>query len=220
MSSIANVYLMEISDDLMWKDICHLNKYVSSHRQHRLKKFRNDRDKISSLMTGLMTRIIINRNTGISKESLNFHINKFGKPQLTNIKGYEFSISHTYGISVFADYNTSIGIDVETLSQNIKEYDSIAKNNFTENEVIYINSSANPQREFIKIWTAKEAYVKMLGTGLTTPLSSFDVINGVNGCSIITIEHKSAAISVCCSNSCKSINIIPVTVKEIIECYN
>ena len=105
-------------------------------------------------------------------------------------------------------------------SNNIKEYKSIYENNFTINEIMHINQSLNPFKEFIKIWTFKEAYVKMIGTGLSTPLSSFDVIKKSSDFKILTTEYKRAVISVCCDCSCSNITIIPVTLEEIVRFYN
>ena len=219
MKDTINIYYLEIDENLTWDNISCMTKYISVKRRKHIEKLRYERDKISSLMTGLMARNIISRNTGIKKELLSFKANRFGKPYLNNITDYEFSVSHTHKKIIFADCNTRIGIDIEDLYQNVKEFENISKNNFTENEVMYILSSDNPNKEFIKVWTAKEAYVKMLGTGLATPLSSFDVIKGVNGCSIITVEHDCMAISVCCSDIYKSLKINPVTTNEIKEKY-
>ena len=53
---------------------------------------------------------------------------------VTALKKYEFSISHSDRQSVFTDYKSSVGIDIEMFSNNIKEYKSIYENNFTINE--------------------------------------------------------------------------------------
>ena len=176
MSDTINVYLLETVENLKWNHICSMQKYVSVQRQKRINAYRFERDRISSLVTALM-----------AEYSLNFQTNKFGKPYLTNLKKYEFSISHSDRQSVFTDYKSSVGIDIEMLSNNIKEYKSIYENNFTINEIMHINQSLNPFKEFIKIWTFKEAYVKMIGTGLSTPLSSFDVIKKSSDFKILTL---------------------------------
>ena len=103
MSDTINVYLLETVENLKWNHICSMQKYVSVQRQKRINAYRFERDKISSLVTALMTRMIISKHTGLAEYSLNFQTNKFGKPYLTNLKKYEFSISHSDRQSVFTD---------------------------------------------------------------------------------------------------------------------
>ena len=131
-------------------------------------------------------------------------------------KGYNdtFDDDSRFGIKVVNELSKTQFLD------NIKEYKSIYENNFTINEIMHINQSLNPFKEFIKIWTFKEAYVKMIGTGLSTPLSSFDVIKKSSDFKILTTEYKRAVISVCCDCSCSNITIIPVTLEEIVRFYN
>lgn len=93
MSDTINVYLLETNENLKWNHICSMQKYVSMQKQKRINKYRFERDRISSLVTSLMTRMIISKNTGLAEYSLNFQTNQLGKPYLTNLMGYEFSMT-------------------------------------------------------------------------------------------------------------------------------
>lgn len=90
MSDTINVYLLETVENLKWNHICSMQKYVSVQRQKRINAYRFERDRISSLVTALMTRMIISKHTGLAEYSLNFQTNKFGKPYLTNLKNMSF----------------------------------------------------------------------------------------------------------------------------------
>ena len=59
MSDTINVYLLETVENLKWNHICSMQKYVSVQRQKRINAYRFERDRISSLVTALMTRMII-----------------------------------------------------------------------------------------------------------------------------------------------------------------
>lgn len=53
----------------------------------------------------------------------------------------------------------------------------IAKNFFSENEYVSILKSDNRNELFFDIWTRKEAFLKMLGVGLSADLSCFDTLS-------------------------------------------
>ncbi|MGN0797645.1 MAG: 4'-phosphopantetheinyl transferase family protein [Christensenellales bacterium] len=76
----------------------------------------------------------------VGKE-LVWNYDKQGKPIGDNCN---LSISHTSGVYVLAVSDRELGVDVESQSRHI-----------------------SPKLGNIKLWTQKEAYGKMLGTGLT-----------------------------------------------------
>ena len=90
-----------------------------------------------------------------------FLYNEYGAPYLEN--GPYFSISHCkQGIAV-AVSETPIGIDIEA----IRPFnEGLMRKTMNSEEQTYILSSLNPEIEFIRLWTQKEAYVKMQGTGI------------------------------------------------------
>ena len=47
----------------------------------------------------------------------------------------------------------------------------VAKRVFSPEELSQVESSPDPSAEFTKIWTKKEAYLKMLGVGLSDSLN-------------------------------------------------
>ena len=94
-----------------------------------------------------------------------FLYNEHGAPYLPD--GPCFSISHCkQGIAV-AVSDLPIGIDIEGL-RTVDE--ALVRKTMNLEEQSQIAMSQNPEVEFIRLWTRKEAYVKMLGTGIISDM--------------------------------------------------
>ena len=92
--------------------------------------------------------------------------NEHGKPFIEG--GPHFSISHCKaGIAVAVD-EKPIGIDIEAIRHADEE---LIKRTMNEAERELVNdgmSALERDRAFIRLWTQKEAVVKMQGTGITS----------------------------------------------------
>jgi 4'-phosphopantetheinyl transferase len=94
-----------------------------------------------------------------------FLYNEHGAPYLE--KGPYFSISHCkQGIAV-ALSNYPIGIDIEGIR---RWNEGLVRKTMNNEEQKLILSQAQPEWEFIRLWTHKEAYVKMQGTGIISDM--------------------------------------------------
>ena len=94
-----------------------------------------------------------------------FLYNEHGAPSLPD--GPYFSISHSkLGIAV-AISDEPIGIDIEAI-RPLNE--GLVQKTMNPQEQAQIAAAANPAQEFIRLWTRKEAYVKMLGTGIISDM--------------------------------------------------
>ncbi len=152
-------------------------KYLSflpDERLEKISRFRFDKDKILSLFSGLLICTEASKQAGIKSNEIQFEYNEHEKPSIKNFPEFQFSVSHSGNCVAFVSDTSPIGIDTEIISDARIE---IAKRFFSENEYKYILESESQNNAFYEIWTKKEAYVKFLGTGLSTPLSSFDVTN-------------------------------------------
>lgn len=120
-------------------------------------------------------------------------INEFGRPHIPG--GPEFSISHS-GRTVACALSDScaVGVDVEEISH---PRPGVADRFFTPAEHSYAANGI--YRSFYEIWTRKESFIKMLGTGFATPLPSFDTVTGygTNGAHFFTFTFGGTAGCVC-----------------------
>ena len=94
-----------------------------------------------------------------------FLYNEHGAPYLED--GPYFSISHCKQGIVVAVSETPIGIDIEAI-RPLNE--GLVQKAMNPQEQAQIAAAANPEQEFIRLWTRKEAYVKMLGTGIISDM--------------------------------------------------
>ena len=138
------------------------------------------RRRFGAARAGLRT--LLGRHLDLDPRHLGFATNEFGKPRLAGDGQVHFNLSHCEERAVLAISDTTeVGIDLER--ERPIEHVDLAKRYFHPNEVTAITASpdeAEQRRAFFLVWTLKEAVVKALGTGLSTPLDSFEVAIGVS----------------------------------------
>lgn len=100
-----------------------------------------------------------------------------GKPFLPDVPELHYSLSHSGRWLAIAWSHAPVGLDIETIAPR-PSAERIARRHFTPAEQQYLLEVSGPERltRFYRLWTAKEAWVKYLGTGLSEGLSSFSVI--------------------------------------------
>lgn len=208
----VQVFIAEISSILDSKTT-DLIKLIINEQRERLAKLRFDIDLKLSLYAELLVRYQILKEIDISYSDITFARNENGKPYLKNHSEFQFNISHTRNAIAVAFSNTKIGIDIEhIISPDFK----VAKRFFDSSERDYVLSHKNPERAFYEIWTKKEAYIKWIGTGLSTPLTSFNVLDNMIAPMIHTFSIGEYLVSTCCRQiTITKPNIIIMTEPEM-----
>ncbi|MGF7082588.1 4'-phosphopantetheinyl transferase family protein [Mucilaginibacter sp. UYCu711] len=96
--------------------------------------------------------------------------NDYQRPYFND--GFDFNISHSGNrVIACATLTGKVGIDIELMKPVDLNYDDY----FTPAEQQHIRAAQNPNVEFSKYWTRKEAVLKAVGTGVHTPLLDIDV---------------------------------------------
>jgi 4'-phosphopantetheinyl transferase len=99
-----------------------------------------------------------------------------GKPFLPN-SSLRFNLSHASGTALLAlGWEHDLGVDIEDASRRL-DFANIAARFFApqERQALEDLPEAEQPAAFFRCWTAKEAYIKALGGGLSIPLDSFTV---------------------------------------------
>ena len=107
-------------------------------------------------------------------ETLRVALSPLGKPVLPDFPSLHVSISHTPGLVMAAVAPRPVGCDVEAIRPARLR---IAPRVLTPREYAHFLSlpdSPHRPREFFRLWTLKEAYLKAIGTGLRTPPATLE----------------------------------------------
>lgn len=143
--------------------------------------------------TASWTKKIISEETGIPEEEISYEYGEHGKPRLADklleqVGNFEFNLSHSKDYAVLAVSDKSVGIDVEHIRKNRL---SVAKRFFCRKEYEDILSLPEEEQDkrFLEYWTMKEAYVKYLGTGMSTPFDSFLIKRLEDGIAVVEKEN-------------------------------
>lgn len=142
---------------------------LSKERQQYILRFRQEEDRLRSLMGSLLQQMELAKQLQCEPMELKYRVNKFGKWELENNELY-FNLSHAGQYAVCAISDRPVGIDIE---QKISRDFSIFHTVWTEREKK--NFQVHNMEGFYDLWTAKESYVKWLGTGLATDLQNISI---------------------------------------------
>lgn len=120
-------------------------------------------------------RGILGSVLNVSPQTPVFALGDQGRPYLTHPEyPYSFNLSHSGTLAAFAVCEAVIGIDVEELRALPEGVDNMV---FSKPEIAALEAEPDARRAatFFRLWTAKEAVLKALGTGLSVSGRSFTV---------------------------------------------
>jgi len=165
-----NVYLIEWPDSYT-EDIFSKDLYNSHDEKQYVKRFKKNNDRVAHLLSRSYVRKFSAEILGIPPMPLSIATTSYGRPFLSDYKSeLDFNISHSGNIVAITISNDGLtGIDIE----KIQSIDFNEINIFTPEELNYIGLDKDiDSRRFFLVWTAIEAYSKMLGMGLSEQLKN------------------------------------------------
>ena len=143
-------------------------------RQSRAEGYLRQEDKSRCVAAHALIRYAVEKTLNLSEFTV--ERDDYGKPHIQGRPDFHFNLSHSGSWVVIAYGASPVGIDVERIRMDTGK-ENIARRHFTPEEQAYLFSAGEENGErFFEIWTAKESYLKYLGTGLRRSLNSFSVV--------------------------------------------
>ena len=139
---------------------------ISEQRREQALKFKHELGQRLCVMAYQLLKQGLREEYGITDNPV-FEYNEHGKPSITGHPGIHFNLSHCKHAVVCVLSDRPIGVDVEY----IRPYsESLAHYTMNDEELSQIQSAEHPDEAFIRLWTMKEAAMKLIGTGISNDL--------------------------------------------------
>ena len=176
----SRIHVWRASLELLSSQIDFLATVLSPDEIARAEKFRFARHRRRFIAARGILRQLLGNYLEIAPSQVKFGYSDRGKPFLSQpmvSNSLQFNVSHSeeYALYGFA-LNHQIGVDVEYL-RRMPDAVNIARRFFSPAELNLVQNAAPPERHhlFFQLWTAKEAYLKAIGTGLTGMLDNIEI---------------------------------------------
>ena len=152
---------------------------LSLSRRQRIDRLHRDEDRRRSLLGELLLRELL-RICGAADASVDCA--DTGRP-FRRGAALHVSITHSGNYAACAVSEVPVGIDLELL---LPVRAGLVRRVCCTEELAYVFEDATPQdtvadpsvlRRFYEVWTAKEAYLKQCGTGITVDLRSVNTLS-------------------------------------------
>ena len=141
-----------------------------------VERTQKERDKIEKILGWAMCRMEASSRYGVPPAEIRIDFHEKGKPFFPDFPDFKFNITHGGNLVAVAFCERhEVGIDVEAVNRKVNPM--IAERYFTPAEAEFLQKMPSQQRShaFLRLWTVKEAYLKMTGDGLSKPLNSFEI---------------------------------------------
>ena len=151
-----------------------LLKTLSAEEKIRATKFASDDLSFFYIVPHYYLRKIISEKSQLSPGNLNFVQENGHKPWCPDT-GIDFNISHAKNLFAIVLADTAkldVGVDIEIIKP-IRDIESLVKNYMHPKEEEYIFNAGDENTivtNFYKVWTRKEALLKMLGVGIAVDM--------------------------------------------------
>lgn len=167
----------------------HIHRVVSEGDENLLSDIEKEKSLVFTSTSARQTylkghsaaRFLTANYTGKKTSQLEFETLPEGKPFFSCTPNLHFNLSHS-GDSVFIAFSSDpVGFDIENL-QRKADFQKLADRYFQPSERELMDRSDDAKHTaFLEIWTAKEAMIKLFGTGIAFGLDKTLVLNGEEG---------------------------------------
>jgi len=168
----VDVWLIQIDNEAPPPSLLDL---LSPAERERAARFKFDKDRCLFVTAHAAMRAILAKYLGDDPAELKFIEGQNGKPEFSTDSARRdvgFNLSHSHQAALLAvALGRAVGVDIEYIKRDF-EFVEVAERFFTVREVTALRSlPSDLQRQaFFKCWTAKEAFLKAKGTGLSGEL--------------------------------------------------
>lgn len=143
----------------------------------QMKQFREQRDQRRFAARRGQLRRLLGRTLDVAPHTLQFDRNAYGKPSLRHGGGLNFNCSSSGDIGLcVVGRDLDLGCDIER-TDPAKASPAIANRFFAAGECAILANLPDSEwlDGFFNCWTRKEALLKCLGSGLSTPMDAYEV---------------------------------------------
>ena len=157
-----------VSENIWDFDLEAALKEISAQRREQAQKFKYEQGQRLCVLAYQLLKKGLQQEYGITENPV-FVYNEHGKPSIEGHPEICFNLSHCKEAAICVISDQPIGVDVES----IREYkESLVNYTMNDEEVSLIKSADNPAAAFIRLWTMKEATMKLIGTGISNDMKS------------------------------------------------
>lgn len=177
--------LYQIFDDMTQcseQEVARLLPLVSAQRREQALRFTHLFGQYCCLKSYEMLLQLL-ASTYTMHSTPTFLYNEYGAPSIKN--GPYFSISHCKSGIAVAVSDQPVGIDIEAV-RSLKV--DLVKKTMNPLEQEAILSASQPDWAFTRLWTRKEAFLKMKGTGIISDLH--EVLSDIDGLEWLQMDNK------------------------------
>ena len=145
---------------------------LTERRREKMRAYAHRNDALRSMAAELLLFHALTES-GIDPRIVSVCETEDGKPYLEGVRDFHFNLSHSGNLAVCAVSSLPVGCDV----QKITDVKLELARRFTPEEYGKITAlTGDMARDLLfRFWTAKESYIKAVGTGFRTSLNAFSV---------------------------------------------
>lgn len=160
--------------------IKHLYPLLSAAEKERSERFKFYKHRKAFIASHGFMHSALAGYLDIEASEIEFEHTQQGKPFLIesqNRENIQFNLSHSNNMAILAVCKQhEVGIDIEYAERKI-DWLGISRRFFTQNEqqALFKLPEAEQKTAFFKIWTRKEAHMKVTGKGLALAPTQFEV---------------------------------------------
>jgi 4'-phosphopantetheinyl transferase len=141
---------------------------ISVQRREQALRFRHEQGQRLCVLAYLLLKKGLRTTYGIMENPI-FEYNEHGKPSIVDHPDIFFNLSHCKEAVICVISDQPIGVDIES----IREYkERLVNYTMNEAEIAEIQKAENPASDFIRLWTMKEATMKLIGTGISNDMKT------------------------------------------------